>query len=143
MFAELRKRLPGQERVRSLLSRLNDVRGFIPVVGQPHRVFADVSDEEWLQIMIGSVAGSRARGVRLPGFPPDELQRTFVGSAGEQAIREGFAFYRIVNDYAAQLNRPLRASSRVLDFGCGWGRILRLFLKDVKSKNLCGIDVDP
>jgi SAM-dependent methyltransferase len=28
----------------------------------------------------------------------------------------------------------------VLDYGCGWGRITRFFLKDVAGENLCGID---
>jgi len=31
----------------------------------------------------------------------------------------------------------------VLDFGCGWGRILRCFLKDCPAANLRGVDVDP
>jgi len=33
--------------------------------------------------------------------------------------------------------------SAVLDFGCGWGRMARFFLKDVRSPNLHGMDVDP
>jgi predicted RNA methylase len=39
--------------------------------------------------------------------------------------------------------RPLSPETRILDFGCGWGRILRFFLKDVPAKNLIGVDVDP
>ena len=33
--------------------------------------------------------------------------------------------------------------SRVLDFGCGWGRVIRFFLKDVAPWNLVGVDIDP
>jgi SAM-dependent methyltransferase len=29
-----------------------------------------------------------------------------------------------------------------LDFGCGWGRVIRFFLRDVAPENLLGIDVD-
>jgi SAM-dependent methyltransferase len=31
----------------------------------------------------------------------------------------------------------------VLDFGCGWGRFIRLWMTDVPASNLFGVDVDP
>jgi ubiquinone/menaquinone biosynthesis C-methylase UbiE len=58
-------------------------------------------------------------------------------------LREGFAFYREVAKSAAAFDHPLREASRVLDFGCGWGRIIRFFLKCVRSDNLIGADVNP
>ena len=32
--------------------------------------------------------------------------------------------------------------SKILDYGCGWGRIIRFFLKDVPSRNLFAVDPD-
>jgi ubiquinone/menaquinone biosynthesis C-methylase UbiE len=37
---------------------------------------------------------------------------------------------------------PLRRNSRFLDFGCGWGRFLRFFWKDINGNKLFGCDVD-
>src|SRR6266850_951076 len=34
----------------------------------------------------------------------------------------------------------LKECRRLLDFGCGWGRIIRFFLKDVEPSALYGVD---
>ncbi len=110
---------------------------------EPHAVFSDVTDEAWLQVLIDSLREPVARDVRLPGFPPESLQRQFVGSAGVDTLREAFQFYRTVKGYSARERRPIAANDRILDFGCGWGRMVRLFLKDVLAGNIVGVDVDP
>ena len=61
---------------------------------------------------------------------------SFVGSANEQAIMEVWPFYQLVRQH-------LLPSQPILDFGVGWGRIIRLFLRDVDAKYLHGVDVDP
>ncbi|MDF9661347.1 class I SAM-dependent methyltransferase, partial [Bacillus cereus] len=52
-------------------------------------------------------------------------------------------FYRHIKEYAQNLGVPLNKESKVLDFGCGWGRIIRFLFKDASDQNLLGIDVDP
>ena len=37
----------------------------------------------------------------------------------------------------------LDITSRLLDFGVGWGRVARLFLNETRLENIYGIDVDP
>jgi hypothetical protein len=78
----------------------------------------------------------------MPRFPHAQLQTRFIGSADEHALREGFNFYQHVKGYSAALGMPLRPSSKVLDFGSGWGRYPRLFWNDVDEENLFGVDVD-
>jgi SAM-dependent methyltransferase len=94
-------------------------------------------------MLIRSIKGPDLDGVSLPGFPPDDLQKQFGGSAGEHALREAFNFYCVIKDYADRLGLFLTRDSRVLDFGCGWGQLSRFFLRDVYGENLYGIDVDP
>jgi SAM-dependent methyltransferase len=40
------------------------------------------------------------------------------------------------------LEIPLDTQTRVLDFGCGWGRHYRFFLRELKPGNFVGIDID-
>jgi SAM-dependent methyltransferase len=101
-----------------------------------------LSDREWFEAIIKSVEHPFVDGIELPGFPPDELQRNIVGSSGKHALGEGFNFYSEIKRYAANLGRPLTRDSQILDFGCGWGRMTRFFLKDLVPDNLYGIDVN-
>ncbi|HHA2675102.1 class I SAM-dependent methyltransferase [Stenotrophomonas maltophilia] len=75
----------------------------------------------------------------LPGFPPAYQQEVFVGKSNEAALAEAFHFYQLVKTGSHRLRR----NSPVLDFGVGWGRILRFFLNDVDPSHLYGVDVDP
>jgi SAM-dependent methyltransferase len=81
-------------------------------------------------------------GAPLPTFPPDALQIATVGAAGEDALREAWAF-------AADCIMRFRSSPRwhaanktLLDFGVGWGRITRCFLRDFRPRNIIGVDID-
>jgi SAM-dependent methyltransferase len=53
-------------------------------------------------------------------------------------MRRCFAFYQL----AKRLYGPGIAGARVLDFGVGWGRLIRLFAHDVPADQLFGVDVD-
>jgi SAM-dependent methyltransferase len=57
-------------------------------------------------------------------------------------LQEAFSFYVFVKKYAEELGNPLRREHRFLDFGCGWGRYLRFFWKDIDENNLYGCDVN-
>jgi 2-polyprenyl-3-methyl-5-hydroxy-6-metoxy-1,4-benzoquinol methylase len=109
----------------------------------PFDVFSGLDDTAWLDVLVRSVNEPVIDGVRMPGFPSEETQRNTVGSSGAHALREAFGFFTVVRDEAAALGVTLDRDSRVLDFGCGWGRILRCFLRDCHPDRLCGLDVDP
>jgi len=109
----------------------------------PFARFSTLTDQEWLGLLIRSVDEPVIDGVRMPGFPDAITQRSTVGSVGAQPLQEVFGFFAAVKAYGKQLGRPLQVDTRILDFGCGWGRILRFFLRDCLAANLHGIDVDP
>jgi SAM-dependent methyltransferase len=105
------------------------------------QIFQDVSDEFWLWAFTeGYRTDARLRAL-LPEFPPEDVQYRFTGAAGDQTLREAFDFYclvrRLVHDHRRE---PLTTA---LEFGCGWGRIIRLFLRDVDGENLWGVDCMP
>ena len=63
-----------------------------------------------------------------------------MGASGAQALTGGFQCYELIKRLYEKHSGPLLASSRIVDFGCGWGRVIRYFLKDVEPDNLVGID---
>jgi len=94
-----------------------------------------MDDQQWYERILRSVDDPS---LGLPGFPSVYQQEVFVGKSNEVALAEAFTFYKIVK----ASSYLLRNSSRVLDFGVGWGRIIRFFLNDVDASNLHGVDVD-
>ncbi len=104
------------------------------------RTFRDRSDQEWLDILVSSLHIPEIEGVVMPGFPADDVQRGMHGHCGEVSLHEAHTFYREVKAYAAFTGRAMAAHRRLLDFGCGWGRTLRPFMKDIQPDNLFGTD---
>ena len=87
---------------------------------EPHERFAELTDDEWLALLVRSVTEPVIDGIRMPGFPDDMLQRNTVGSAGEQALREAFTFLSFVKKYARELGHPVDGTTRVSRF---WVRV--------------------
>ena len=103
----------------------------------PSRLFHDVTEDEWLHV--NTVAASKFAAV-LPSLPAENVQLRFVGKAGDKALVEAHTLARAFKDLYREYVGPFTQSTRVLDYGCGWGRITRFFLKDVAARNLWGID---
>jgi SAM-dependent methyltransferase len=104
---------------------------------------AGMTDKAYLRLMMAAAGRPVVSGVKLPGLPSEQIQRNFVGSAGNDALQEGFIFYQAVKQYCKKLGVFFGTGTRVLDFGCGWGRISRFFFKDIDDGNFFGVDVDP
>ena len=105
-----------------------------------HQLFAGLDDDLWLTLLLRSQEGRPDLSGVLPGFPEEALQIESTGAAGPLALRQAFPIYRLFRSLFEQHGGRLSACERVLDFGCGWGRILRFFLKDVEAGRLWGID---
>jgi len=107
-----------------------------------HReVFGALSHAQWLRVLISSLRDPVVEAVSMPAFPPLRHQTDTHGTGGRSALEEAARFVAVVDQYAVREGRPVGESTRVLDFGCGWGRMLRFFLNRVDSQNLYGIDV--
>lgn len=75
----------------------------------------------------------------FPASTPDDIQARWTGSAGLTLLRTSVSFMNfIVSTYTEFSGAPIRAKN-VLDFGCGWGRLLRLlaFFNDPKFNFGC------
>jgi cyclopropane fatty-acyl-phospholipid synthase-like methyltransferase len=103
-----------------------------------------MSDRKWFDLLDKSAENKPTDGIELPGFPSEEFQIASIGSAGTTALIEGQRFYTLIKHYADRLGVTLDPQeTAIMDFGCGWGRMTRFFLKDVAAENLYGVDVTP
>jgi SAM-dependent methyltransferase len=105
--------------------------------------FRHLTDEAWIDTVIKSVSMPIIEGVRFAGFPNESFQKDSVGSANEVALREAGQFYRHVKKYVAVQSSASIFDARILDFGVGWGRYARFFVRDIKFGNMYGVDVMP
>jgi SAM-dependent methyltransferase len=94
-----------------------------------------MTDRQWYEKIVKSIDDPN---LGLPGFPSVYKQNVFVGKSNEAALKEAFDFYQHVK----RNSRALARDSKVLDFGVGWGRIIRFFTREVDASGLFGVDVD-
>jgi ubiquinone/menaquinone biosynthesis C-methylase UbiE len=104
-----------------------------------------LTDSEWAELLFESTRRSDVKfgDLFLPGFPPSELQINTTGMSGVDALFNAFKFYLICKRQFAAMNQPLIRGKRLLDFGVGWGRVARCFIRDLGIDNIFGTDVTP
>ncbi len=85
------------------------------------------NDDEWFELQFRPEEALKKYGVMLPTLPSDEVQISFTGLCGRANLQQAFNFYRYICS-VCQIN-DIR-EPRILDFGGGWGRVSRFFLRD-------------
>jgi SAM-dependent methyltransferase len=105
-------------------------------------LFGDVSDLQWYWLLTEGRRQLPDLARRLPFLPSEELQAQYTGLSGdagiEQALRAACLFRSTSREYGLSLNR---AGAQLLDFGCGWGRVTQMFLRDFDPDCITGADV--
>lgn len=108
-----------------------------------YRSFHDLNDEIWRTLLLKiATAYPRILAV-LPDWPDEDLQRKWVGNAGIVLHEQSSGFIRNLKAAYAKFGAKPLAASTVLDFGMGWGRLIRYLAKDVPAENLLGCDPEP
>lgn len=87
---------------------------------------------EWFELVCNSIDHDdlSINGNKLPHFPEDEMQISTTGQAGRGTLCEAYIFYEDCIKKFSQSSNMQSNDRALLDFGTGWGRILRFFLKD-------------
>jgi len=76
----------------------------------------------------------------LPAMPHPSLQELWNGASGVRLAAQSAAFYRLLRERVAAATDVPLSDARVLDFGCGWGRLTRYLARDVAPGRLHGCD---
>jgi Methyltransferase domain len=101
------------------------------------------TQDEWFNLVCQSYSSPPVvvDGVTLPKFPSDELQIQTTGQAGVPTLKEAFVFYQDCLSAFDDVGFPLARDGLLLDFGVGWGRIARFFLRELPLERIHGVDV--
>jgi SAM-dependent methyltransferase len=76
----------------------------------------------------------------LPSMPPANVQVNWTGDHGTALLQVSLAFVKtLVEHYEAITGRSI-GDATVLDFGCGWGRLIRLLYKYVPHEQIYAVD---
>jgi len=97
------------------------------------------SDLQWFL----QVAGNSDTDVCQPLFelPPEEIQIRTTGRSGVPILKDGYLFWKFLEERMKVDGMGVTAQSKILDFGCAWGRILRFWMRDISPENLYGWDI--
>jgi len=101
---------------------------------------ARLPDREWLELNCAVAEDANPLPELLPDVPRDEVRRIFTARGGRVDFEEAFAFYVHARALWRRWNGADLRPAPLLDFGCGWGRILRFWLRDVRPEELWGVD---
>jgi hypothetical protein len=93
----------------------------------------NIADDEWFELQFRPEEAFEKCGITLPTLPSDDVQVSFTAQCGRLNLEQAFNFYRqvILVCRINQIRNP-----RILDFGGGWGRISRFFLREAKPEDI-------
>jgi SAM-dependent methyltransferase len=99
------------------------------------RLAESAGDDLWALAHSQDYGGWPRLRAALPAVPPPDLQRIWNGRDGASLAEQSLAFLRLLREVAGGFD-----GRRVLDFGCGWGRLTRLLTREVPPERLYGCD---
>jgi SAM-dependent methyltransferase len=125
--------------VRALFPNVPHVAGFR---GEGNFAFSDHGSLE-LRCHVGETVVSFAHSLIPVELPPDKLQIRQVGSVwNREFFASGQRMLREIGGAVEEAGGSLAHASRVLDFGCGCGRVLRSFGEYPHTGEIWGSDID-
>jgi SAM-dependent methyltransferase len=96
-----------------------------------------LSDAQWLDIL----SAAEPRGFGLPLLPPQEVQARYTGQSGRAAFDQALKFVSFCVSEARAHGVAINADTRLVDLGCGWGRISQSAMRDFAPRNIYSVDV--
>jgi SAM-dependent methyltransferase len=105
--------------------------------------FRGLDDDLWAILLSKEYSLYPNLRAALPDLPEREVQETWNGRSGIELASQSAAFYKKLKALQGRHGAVPLARVVVLDFGCGWGRLIRFLARDVAPGNLFGCDPYP
>jgi SAM-dependent methyltransferase len=108
--------------------------------GGGFELFADLDVDLWALLLTKEYDAYPGIRALLPDMPGRSLQELWNGASGLPLAAMGAVFYGKLRERFRRHGQLPLSEARVLDFGCGWGRLTRFLARDVAPGRLCGCD---
>ena len=108
--------------------------------GERYALFRDLDPDLWALLLTQEYDSYPNIRELLPDVPEPALQELWNGLSGVELARQSRAFYVRLCERFKRHSDTLLGEARVLDFGCGWGRLTRFLARDVPAERLHGCD---
>jgi SAM-dependent methyltransferase len=102
--------------------------------------FRVLDDDLWTVLLTRSYERYPHIRELMPLLPSADLQLRWNGAVGLELLTQGKVFHRRAREGLARHGHGRLDDSAVLDFGCGWGRLTRFFIREVPEGSLFGCD---
>lgn len=103
-------------------------------------LFRNVDDDFYFWLLTEGYSLNPTLRELLPTMPDEQTQTNFTGRSGYATLSQAFLAFRLFKKIINNHCKDIQSCNSILDFGCGWGRIVRFFLKDIGAEGLYGVD---
>lgn len=79
----------------------------------------------------------------IPTMVSPERQLKWTGWSGPKLAKNTYDFVSLMMMQSYRLGIPANTNIKILDYGCGWGRMLRMIPYFTKVQNIYGVDPTP
>jgi SAM-dependent methyltransferase len=76
----------------------------------------------------------------FPTMATEDVQRAWTGNHGDALLNQSLAFIKTMMLGNLAITGQKIENATVLDYGCGWGRLIRLLYKYISVENIYGVD---
>jgi 2-polyprenyl-3-methyl-5-hydroxy-6-metoxy-1,4-benzoquinol methylase len=76
----------------------------------------------------------------FPSMASEQVQKDWTGAHGNTLLLHSTAFVKTLLYGYAEITAKNIENAKILDFGCGWGRIIRLLYKFTSFENIYAVD---
>lgn len=101
---------------------------------------SDLPDDLWIEYLLHEKEIPQKFKKTIPEMPPEIVQLHFTGASGRITLMQSLDFFKLAQKYIGEQNSKQQHNYKLLDFGCGWGRITRMWLRVIPGENIYGVD---
>lgn len=116
------------------LAQLRDVTGM-------YRTLRDIPLADYCLLHLNTPSRFPGLAKALPTMPSIDVQKKWVGDSGVSLMARSCSLLRLFDVISWKSTGKGLKDKKILDYGCGWGRLLRLMNYYSDPVRVCGVDV--